>query len=155
MELITVLAYVQAGFSKLIVSGLDWASNGTTLQIALIRQGLETGLFFSKFTNLLITLSWASLLLELSKGAVCIDTEGKIFHGATAIARALEELSMPWWPIGRLMQLPILRSFFRRLYNCFSRVRHFVLREPIRAWCPLNFEPFSDQFIFPKEETST
>ena len=64
MELIWVLAYLQAGFAKLHSSGLAWAYEGTTLQIAWMRQEMAAGLYLSKWKSLAIAFSWLSLVLE-------------------------------------------------------------------------------------------
>lgn len=66
MELICVLAYVQAGYAKLAASGLAWAIDGTTLQIGLIRQGTRLGAALAEHPSLMTPLSFASLLLELA-----------------------------------------------------------------------------------------
>lgn len=64
MELVLVLAYVQAAYAKLQTSGIAWAIDGTTLQIAWMRQGLALGQWLSQFKMIAILASWASLLLE-------------------------------------------------------------------------------------------
>ena len=64
MELILVLAYLQAGFAKLHTSGFAWADEGTTLQIAWLRQGLSAGMCLAKWKSIAIAFSWMSLILE-------------------------------------------------------------------------------------------
>ncbi len=66
MELIVVLAYFQSGIAKLIQSGISWASDGTTLQIALLRQGLQIGEWLAQWPTPIRCLSWITLIFELS-----------------------------------------------------------------------------------------
>jgi predicted DCC family thiol-disulfide oxidoreductase YuxK len=66
MELVVVLVYVQAGIAKLVQSGLSWASEGTTLQIGALRQGLSWGEYLAQYEGLARALSWGSLGLELA-----------------------------------------------------------------------------------------
>lgn len=65
IELVIVLAYFQAGVSKLIHGGIDWALEGTTLQIAMLRQGVALGLYLAQFPTLLKFASILTLIWEL------------------------------------------------------------------------------------------
>lgn len=66
LELIIVLAYVQSGIAKIVTSGLDWGLDGTTLQIAILRQGLTAGSFLAENAHLARIFSVSALIFELS-----------------------------------------------------------------------------------------
>ncbi len=66
IQLVLVLVYVQAGFAKLYVSGWAWVAEGSTFQIALVRQGISLGLALSHFALLSKSLAFVSIVLELS-----------------------------------------------------------------------------------------
>lgn len=65
-ELVVVMAYIQSGFNKLRIGGLSWMSQGTTLQIALLRQHKAAGQYLAEFSRLMPALASLSVLLELS-----------------------------------------------------------------------------------------
>lgn len=65
MELVMVLAYVQSVFAKIAVGGLDWALHGTTLQFALMRQGMPAGHWLAQYSPLCRAGSMATFALEL------------------------------------------------------------------------------------------
>lgn len=66
MELVMVLAYVQAFASKMLTAGFAWAAAGTTLQIGLLRQGMPVGEALAAHSVLMPILSWATLAFEFS-----------------------------------------------------------------------------------------
>jgi len=63
-ELIIILAYFQSFLAKIVVAGPQWALDGTTLQIAILRQGLIFGLFLADWNIISKILSVITLLFE-------------------------------------------------------------------------------------------
>jgi len=66
IELIIVLAYVQSFIAKMSVTGLDWALDGTILQIGALRQSLPYATFIANSNSLSQFLSITAILLEAS-----------------------------------------------------------------------------------------
>lgn len=65
-ELIVVLAYIQSGLNKVLIGGLAWLTEGTTLQIALVRQGQDAGQWLAQQSPFMPVLASASVALELA-----------------------------------------------------------------------------------------
>ncbi|WP_437984872.1 hypothetical protein [Sorangium sp. So ce117] len=66
MELVVVLVYFQSAVAKLMRSGWDWALEGTTMQIAMLRQGEPLGLLLARSAEISRVFSCAALLMELA-----------------------------------------------------------------------------------------
>ena len=64
-ELTVVLAYVQAGIGKLMIGGLPWITEGSTLQIALMRQSMPLGMSLAQHSAIMPWLSAFSVGFEL------------------------------------------------------------------------------------------
>lgn len=64
IELVVVLAYVQSFLSKMWASGPAWATEGTVLQIGILRQGLLAGRFIAESNSLSIALSLFTVVFE-------------------------------------------------------------------------------------------
>jgi hypothetical protein len=66
MELIVVLVYAQSAYAKISNAGLTWAGEGSTLQIAWLRQGLPLGHWLASSVLVAKIFSWLALGLEAS-----------------------------------------------------------------------------------------